>query len=297
MSIFLCVWMMVSHINVEEQANIVHKMSQALRKPERPRAASVSQEPWIAKAPGAASDGVACQMLDGHFPLAPAWDRWLPDVIRARHWRPKTSGGDDPTRFYPTRSQIKQDFYREDQSPYHGLKRFNTTEATKWASAYISSAEVESKYLERTLLSALGGPPNLMLEVGTFIGSAAVNIWGKLAQRKFGLPSDGSRLVICADTWQGALIMRLGSHPDVMSMKQGFMDIGTTFMRRVLSAEMHEEIWPLSFPSIGTARLLYLLGYKIDAIYVDSAHELGETLIELHMFYHVRPRDPNAPLA
>ena len=38
-------------------------------------------------------------------------------------------------------------------------------------------------------------------------------------------------------------------------------------------------------PSILTARLLYFLGYRLDVIYVDSAHELGETLVELHMFY------------
>ena len=49
--------------------------------------------------------------------------------------------------------------------------------------------------------------------------------------------------------------------------------------------------WPAPFdlplPSVLTARLLYLLGYRLDVIYLDSAHELGETLVELHLLYQV----------
>ena len=35
------------------------------------------------------------------------------------------------------------------------------------------------------------------------------------------------------------------------------------------------------------AKLLYLLGYRIDVVYVDSAHEIGETLIELFMYWQL----------
>ena len=206
-------------------------------------------------------------------------------MVRGRGWRPQGRDGADPTRFYPTREQVKLDFYGEDRSPYDGLARFNETEAARWANAYVSSGQASAQHLERTILKALGRPPRLTLEVGSFIGSAAVNVWGRMAKRKYGASDDGQRLVICADTWQGAVVMRMGSHPDVIKMKNGFIDIGTTFMRRVLTEGLAEEVFPLSFPSIATARLLYLLGYKIDVIYVDSAHELGETLVELSLFY------------
>mmetsp|Transcript_45278 Transcript_45278/g.142444 ORF Transcript_45278/g.142444 Transcript_45278/m.142444 type:complete len:351 (+) Transcript_45278:211-1263(+) len=280
-------WARTQSRRSEDDAGFAERVAKAL-----PRSRTLDskpkldrQEPWLARPPSRASDGAVCQMLDDQFPLTPSWDRWLPALVRGRGWRPQGRDGADPTRFYPTREQVKLDFYGEDRSPYDGLARFNETEAARWAHAYVSSGQASAQHLERTILKALGGPPRLTLEVGSFIGSAAVNVWGRMAKRKYGASDDGQRLVICADTWQGAVVMRMGSHPDVIKMKNGFIDIGTTFMRRVLTEGLAEEVFPLSFPSIATARLLYLLGYKIDVVYVDSAHELGETLVELSLFY------------
>merc|ERR1712146_326847 len=60
-----------------------------------------------------------------------------------------------------------------------------------------------------------------------------------------------------------------------------------TFMRRVSTHELHDTIFPLPMPSLVAAKMLYMLGYRIDVVYLDSAHEMGETLIELHLFYQL----------
>ena len=75
------------------------------------------------------------------------------------------------------------------------------------------------------------------------------------------------------------------SHKHIISYKQGFPDLAETFRRRIATEGMENIIYPLALPSLLTARLLYLLGYQLDVIYVDSAHEVGETLVELHLFY------------
>ena len=48
--------------------------------------------------------------------------------------------------------------------------------------------------------------------------------------------------------------------------------------------QLHTVI-PLRVSSIVGARMLKVLNYEIDFVYVDSAHEAGETFMEL-MLYH-----------
>lgn len=44
---------------------------------------------------------------------------------------------------------------------------------------------------------------------------------------------------------------------------------------------------PLRVSSIVGARMLKVLNYEIDFVYVDSAHEAGETFMELMLFHDV----------
>lgn len=241
---------------------------------------------WTAHLPAPSVAAAACGVLDGLFPLTPAYDAWLGNLLKHRPWQPAASDAYDSTRFYPTLQRLVRDLHGG-TSPYAGLEKFSPSEMKKWTKAYPSQAQVQSHEIVSKVIRTLGSPPRLMLEVGSFIGSGAVHVWSKLATLTHAQGKDEERLVICADTWQGATMMRLGSHPKIFSMKHGFPNIGEVFLRRMLSEGLEKTIVPLAFPSIGTARLLYLLGYKLDLIYVDSAHELGETLVELHMFYQL----------
>ena len=46
-------------------------------------------------------------------------------------------------------------------------------------------------------------------------------------------------------------------------------------------------IFPLSMPSIVGARLLARLPWIVDVVYLDSAHEKGETFVELHLYFEL----------
>lgn len=234
-----------------------------------------------------AVDKVACTVINSFFQLTSSAERQLKLLMSNRKWQPAASDGADPTRFHPSRSQLSADLY-EGRGAYEGVERYSNEELARLERLYPSQAQTSARAIQSRVLDALGGkPPMLVVEVGAFIGSGAKHVWADLARRKFYDGTDGSRLVLCVDTWQGALMMRLGSHRNIVHPKNGFPDIGTTFQRRMISEGLEDTVYPLPFYSIGGARLLYLLGYQIDVVYVDSAHELGETLIELFMFWQL----------
>ena len=245
---------------------------------------------WLAHQPALEVMSALCPALEALFPLTPSYDDQLGTLMRQRRWRPCARDGSDATRFYPTRRQLVVDLYPSPagESPYTGLRTFDEEEKRKFLNIYPSIAQRNAGEIQSRVLGALGGtPPRLVLEVGSFIGSGAVHVWANLASRTLDVATDGHRFVICADTWQGSLMMRLPprTHSSIMSSKHGFLNVGELFLRRVLTEGVSDIIYPLAMPSLGAARLLYLLGYRLDVVYLDSAHELGETLIELHMFY------------
>ena len=240
---------------------------------------------WLTTVPGPEVDEAACKVLQSLFTLPPASDAWLPHLIKKRAWQPSAANGTDSTRFYPNRSQLLADLYELGGSmpPYDGVQPFADDERTRVENAYASSAQRSASMLREVVIKQLGGAPRTILEVGSFIGSGAVHAWAPLARLYRGPDAPG--IVICADTWQGALMMKFASHKNIISYKQGFPDIAETFRRRIATEGMKNVIYPLALPSLLAARVLYLLGYQLDVIYVDSAHEVGETLVELHLFY------------
>lgn len=232
-------------------------------------------------------DAAACSVISSLFPLATSKEMLLDRLMKKRSWRPQDSNTIDPTRFYPTREQLITDLY-DGRPAYERVTPFTAGELRRVETLYPSQAQLSASKLQSQVLHALDGkPPWLVIEVGAFIGSGAKHVWADLARQKFGDGSDGQRLVLCADTFQGALTMRLGSHRNVIGSANGFFNIGTLFLRRMVSEGLHDTVYPLPFHSLGVARLIYLLGYKVDVVYLDSAHELGETLVELFMFWQL----------
>jgi hypothetical protein len=114
------------------------------------------------------------------------------------------------------------------------------------------------------------------------MGTAAIHTWAPFVNRH----SSGEGLVICVDTWLGDINMRLGSHArPFMRMQRGFPRLYELFLQNVVNHNLTDTIFPLSLSSLSAARMLGMLNWQIDLIYLDSAHQSGETLSELILYY------------
>merc|ERR1712039_989061 len=59
------------------------------------------------------------------------------------------------------------------------------------------------------------------------------------------------------------------------------------FLDNVIYNGLTDTIFPLALSSVSAARFIAMLDWRIDAVYIDSAHEKGETLVELHLYYEL----------
>jgi len=124
----------------------------------------------------------------------------------------------------------------------------------------------------------LGHMPVLGIEVGSFIGSSSL-VLGDFLKSNNGT-------LICIDTWCGDINMwLLERFHETMGKDDGNPKIYDHFMNNMIDNHMRGTVIPFRVSSIVGARLLKVLNYDIDFIYVDSAHESGETFMEL-MLYH-----------
>lgn len=128
------------------------------------------------------------------------------------------------------------------------------------------------------IISKLGYIPKFGIEVGSFIGSSAIILGNMLKQ------TDG--VLLCIDTWCGDINMWLMDiFHNTMNKTDGNPKIYDLFILNMINNNLTNNVMPLRVSSIVGARMLKVLKYEIDFIYVDSAHEAGETFMEL-MLYH-----------
>lgn len=59
------------------------------------------------------------------------------------------------------------------------------------------------------------------------------------------------------------------------------------FISRMKHHNLQDTVFPFTLPSIVAARAMANFNWIIDIIYVDSAHELGETVVELTLYYQL----------
>ena len=224
-----------------------------------------------------------CAALSYFVELAPTGELQLDRILKQRasegHWVPQSG----KPRFYPNNFTVINDLYISEstsKSPYEGFK-FPRFGETLWDS-YRSNAQRMSGAIGEHAIKALGGErPKLILEAGSFIGSGALHAWQPLLD-----PAGG--ILICIDSWLGDINMRLGKHfQRWMALENGFPSLGKVFMARVLASGHSDKVFPLSVPAMLGFKLIYLLGYRVDLIYVDSAHERGETLFETYMAWEL----------
>lgn len=171
-----------------------------------------------------------------------------------------------------------------DKSPYEGMKE----SVNKLGSnVYVSNAQRNSANLRHVVVTHLGRPPRLILEVGSFTGSGAIHAWAPLVL----MNGTQDAMVICMDTWLGDINMRLGEKDfgPFMQVERGLPHLYDRFLQRVVDFQLTETIFPVHIDSITGARIFSTLNWRVDVIYLDSAHEIGMTFAEMMMFYQLLP--------
>lgn len=124
----------------------------------------------------------------------------------------------------------------------------------------------------------LGRRPRFGVEVGSFVGASAILLGNWLRAER--------GMLLCVDTWCGDINMWL--HPrfaSVMAKEDGDPKLYHHFMQNIIKAGLTDTVMPLRVTSVVAARMLKVLGYRPDFVYLDSAHEAGETFLELSLYW------------
>jgi len=172
----------------------------------------------------------------------------------------------------PTFSQISTHLFRN-ENPYQFYKR------VELSTHMFYPAHIGNKTLNK-LKEFLGHEPTLGIEVGSFIGSSAL-VLGNLLKQNNGC-------LICIDTWCGDINMWLMDIFDnTMNKSDGNPKIFDYFMTKMIDNDLTNTVIPLRVSSVVAARMLKVLKYEIDFVYVDSAHECGETFMELSLYHDI----------
>lgn len=140
-------------------------------------------------------------------------------------------------------------------------------------------AHIGDKTLDK-LVEMFGDVPRVGVECGSFIGSSAA-VLGSLMKKNGGV-------LICVDTWCGDINMWLRDEfSSTMVKKDGNPRIYERFMNNCIENGLTHTVVPFRVSSTVGVRTLKVLNYTIDFVYVDSAHEAGETFMELSLFWNL----------
>eukprot|EP00929_Paragymnodinium_shiwhaense_P074156 TRINITY_DN37926_c0_g1_i1.p1 TRINITY_DN37926_c0_g1~~TRINITY_DN37926_c0_g1_i1.p1 ORF type:complete len:423 (+),score=44.53 TRINITY_DN37926_c0_g1_i1:179-1447(+) len=149
----------------------------------------------------------------------------------------------------------------------------------------------------RMILSLLPDPPELWLEIGSFMGRSAITTASTLKA----INASTRTGIICIDPWTGVAEMwaaRKGFKEEVAKQHPlaenalkmdifGYPRVYETFLANVRAAGHADLVMPLRVSSITGMRLLRQLRFENrldnypEVIYLDSAHEEGETYLEV----------------
>lgn len=203
---------------------------------------------------------VTQQVFDKWFSAYTDPDPQLADTIQNNMFDKKT----------PSYKTICDDLY-ESNNPYSKLKNLSCSDPMTY------TAHIGDKTIE-LLIKKLGHFPKFGIEVGSFIGSSAIIIGEYLKQN--------NGILLCIDTWCGDINMWTRKEfSATMNKTDANPKIFDCFIHNIINHKLTDIILPLRLSSIPAARLLKILQYTIDFVYLDSAHESGETFMEL-MLYH-----------
>lgn len=172
---------------------------------------------------------------------------------------------------YPTFTDLHQIVYRTEPNIYEGFELpAGVTEG--WADTHVNE---EAMDLIRGLLQK---PVQLMLEVGSGEGNSAV-AWGAEVRKNGGL-------LVCFDTWAGDLAQQMSeAWREVMGWQEGHAHLYERFLNRIIQADLTQTVLPVRAASPVAARMMGVLNYTVDAVYLDSAQEGGELYLDLSLYW------------
>jgi len=138
--------------------------------------------------------------------------------------------------------------------------------------------------------SMIGGRLRFFVEVGSFMGKSSVLIADWLRrQETHVVPSGrGHASLLCIDTWTGDLGMTLGHiYKDKLAKRNGMPTLYHTWLLNIIASNNTQRVLPLMAPSLLAAKALSFSRLAADIVYLDSAHEMQETFLELAAFWPV----------
>lgn len=207
----------------------------------------------------------------------------MPDAQFKKHL--KTTRSRD--RHVPSRKDVLEYVYRmtEDEGAkfYDGYV-FPSDHAVRFpVSKYVSNFVVDHERifsLIESLLPSNEGSIKFIVEAGSFVGSSA-NMWAKLARKH-------NATVLCIDTWEGDVNMwTLPNFVAPMSIKYGRSHLYDNFIQNIIDGNVTDVVLPLAASSIVGAKVLHAQKIMVDVAYIDTAHEQGETLGEMFVYWEL----------
>lgn len=123
--------------------------------------------------------------------------------------------------------------------------------------------------------------PKIIIEVGSWRGSSAINMARKL---------DDSSCIICVDTWLGSLDFienKDHSRYKQLKIKNGYPNVYYTFLTNVILSGVKDKVVP--FPSTSWTAYQFLMqsGIKADLIYIDGSHDEKSVYEDISCYWNL----------
>ena len=149
-----------------------------------------------------------------------------------------------------------------------------------YACCGVDNTEVINSYIEMKR-------PNIMIEVGSWLGWSAINSAKKL--KAMGLTGS---VVICVDTWLGDWQAWEGNIAhNYLYYENGYPTLYQKFLSNVIQNGVQDYIYPLAFPSNIANIVLEKIGVKSDLVYIDGSHEALDVYYDCKNYYSLLNTD------
>mmetsp|Transcript_4406 Transcript_4406/g.10126 ORF Transcript_4406/g.10126 Transcript_4406/m.10126 type:complete len:344 (+) Transcript_4406:123-1154(+) len=167
-------------------------------------------------------------------------------------------------------------FYDGFAFPYDQAVRYPTS---KYVSNFVRDHQNVFDLIE-SLMMPKEDDIRFIVEAGSFVGSSA-NVWVKFARRH-------NATLLCIDTWEGDVNMWvLPQFKQPMSITYGRGHLYDNFIQNIIDGNSTDVVLPMAVSSLVGAKILWAQKFSPDVVYIDTAHEQGETLGELFAYWEI----------
>lgn len=129
--------------------------------------------------------------------------------------------------------------------------------------------------------------PQLIVEVGTWLGASALHMAGELARRQ----RNNAARIVCVDTWLGALeFWTKLDDPErhqMLRLRHGYPSVYYQFLANVIHAGAQNVIIPFPQTSLIAARWFAAKRVRPDLIYLDASHEEADVKADMAAWFEV----------